>query len=65
MYKEGIITFGNVDEFIYITNQLDSNFYDSKKDIIEENYQKALQYVNYEQNIINKIIEIFKLNNII
>lgn len=63
--KEGIITFGNVDEFIYITNQLDSNFYDSKKDIIEENYQKALQYVNYEQNIINKIIEIFKLNNII
>jgi len=63
--KEGVITFGNVDEFIYITNQLDTNFYDSKKDIIEENYQKALQYVNYEQNIINKIIEIFKLNNII
>ena len=34
-------------------------------DIIEENYQKALQYVNYEQNITSKITEIFKLNNLI
>jgi hypothetical protein len=35
------------------------------QDIIEENYQKALQYVDYEQNIVNKITEIFKLNNLI
>ena len=63
--KEGIIKFGNVDEFIYIANNLDENYYNSRKDIIEENYQKALQYVNYEQNIVNKIIKIFKHNNLI
>jgi hypothetical protein len=40
-------------------------YYDSKKDIIEENYQKALQYIDYEQNIVNKITEIFKLNKLI
>lgn len=63
--KEGIIKFEDADDFIYISNQLTDNFYNSKKDIIEENYQLALQYVDYEQNIINKIIEIFKLNNMI
>jgi len=63
--EKGIIKFGEADEFIYITNQLTDNYYNAQKDIIEENYQLALQYVNYEQNIINKIIEIFKLNNLI
>jgi hypothetical protein len=63
--KEGIIKFGNIDEFIYIANNLNEEYYTSKKDIIEENYQKALQYINYEQNIVNEIIEIFKLNNLI
>ena len=62
---DGIIKFGEADEFIYISNQLTDKYYDSKKQIIEENYQLALQYVNYEQNIIDKITEIFKLNNII
>jgi hypothetical protein len=63
--EEGIIKFGDSDEFIYINNNLNESYYHSRKDIIEENYQKALQYVNYEQNIVNKITEIFKLNNII
>lgn len=63
--KEGIIEFGNIDDFIYISNILTEEFYNSKKDIIEENYQKALQYIDYEQTIVNKIIEIFKFNNII
>jgi len=63
--QEGIIKFGNIDEFIYISNNLNDEYYDSKKDIIEGNYQKALQYVDYEQNIINKITEIFKLNHLI
>ena len=63
--KEGIIKFENIDEFIYITNNLNEDYYNSRKDIIEENYQKALQYVDYEQNIVNKITEIFKLNSLI
>lgn len=63
--KEGIITFEQPDDFIHIANQLTEDYYYSKKEIIEENYQLALQYVNYEQNIINKIEEIFKHNNLI
>lgn len=63
--KEGVIKFENPDDFIYLSNQLTSNYYTSKKSIIEENYQLALQYVDYEQNIINKITEIFKHNNLI
>ena len=63
--EKGIIKFGEADEFIYISNQLTDSYYNSKKNIIEENYQQALQYVNYEQNIINKVTEIFKHNNLI
>jgi hypothetical protein len=63
--KEGIIKFGNVDEFTYISNKLNENYYNSRKGIIEENYQKALQYIDYESNIVNKITEIFELNKLI
>jgi len=63
--KEGIIKFEDADDFIYISNQLTKDYYNSKKDIIEENYQLALKYVDYEQNIIDKITEIFKLNKLI
>jgi hypothetical protein len=56
--EKGIIKFGEVDEFIYISNQLTDSYYNSQKDIIEENYQLALQYINYEQSIINNVIEI-------
>jgi hypothetical protein len=63
--KEGIITFDNVDDVIHKINNLDKDYYASKKDVIEENYIKALQYVDYEQNIVNKIKEIFNLNQLI
>ena len=63
--KDGVIQFENVDDLIYISNSLTEDYYASKKDIIEENYIKALQYVDYEQNIINKIKEIFNLNKLI
>lgn len=63
--EKGIIKFDNVDDFIYISNILTPEFYESRKEIIEENYQLALQNINYELKIINKIEEIFKLNNLI
>jgi len=62
---DGIIKFENADHFIYISNKLTEQHYYSKKDAIESNYELALKYVNYEQNIVNKITEIFKLNNFI
>ena len=61
---KGIIKFGNVDDLIYITNQLDENYYNNLKDIIEENYKIAIQYIDYEQTISNKVIEIFKYNKL-
>jgi len=44
---------------------LTPEFYESRKEAIELNYKTALNYVNYPQNIVNKLEEIFKLNNII
>jgi hypothetical protein len=63
--QDGIITFNNIDDLITKINKLDENYYNDRLEIIEENYNLAHQYVNYEQNIINKITEIFKLNNLI
>jgi hypothetical protein len=61
----GIITVNNVDDMIYeITNLKESN-YNICKYAIEQNYYKALDYVDYEQNIIDKIEEIFKINKLI
>lgn len=63
--KDGIIKFENVDDLIATVNNLGDWYYYKLEDIIEENYQLALQYVNYEQNVVNKITEIFKHNNLI
>jgi len=62
--KDGIITFENPDDFIYVANQLTPQYYKSKKNAIEENWKLALQYVNYEKNIVDKVKEIFLLNNL-
>ena len=66
--KKGIIEFGNVDDFIYISNQLTEDYYNQHIEAIEENYQTALKYKNEEEygvRITNSIKEIFKFNNII
>ena len=59
----GIIYITSIDEAIYKMNHLlDSNYYSKIQDVIEENYKKALQYVDYEQNIVNYITKVFKEN---
>lgn len=62
---KGIITFTSVDDAIRKINKLDEEYYWSRQTIIDQNYSRALQFVDYEQNIYNKIEEIFKFNNII
>jgi hypothetical protein len=62
---DGIIMFNNVDDLVYITNQLNENYYENRKEIIEKNWKLALDYVNYEQNIVNTITNIFKHNKLI
>ena len=50
---------------IYISNNLTSDYYKSKKEIINKNWNLALDYVHYEQNIINTITNIFKHTKLI
>jgi hypothetical protein len=61
---EGIITFTSIDDAIYQLNNLDESYYNDRLDIINENYNRALQYINYEQSIVDNITEIFILNEI-
>ena len=63
--QEGIITFTSIDDAIFQLNNLNESYYNDHLDAINENYKLALRYVNYEQNIANKITEIFKFNNLI
>jgi hypothetical protein len=62
---DGIITFTSVDDLISKANKLDENYYTSRLDIINENYNTAIQYIDYPHNICSKVLEIFKFNNLI
>lgn len=62
---EGIITFSCIDDLIFKVNNLTEDYYESKKEVIEKNYNLALQYVDYEQNIVDYIKRVFKLNQLI
>jgi hypothetical protein len=61
---EGVITFETVDELISIINNLTPEFYESKKEVMEENFQLALHYGNYLPRVVDILKEICQLNNI-
>ena len=50
---------------IKVCNNLTEDFYESKKESIERNWNLAKQFVNYEQNIVKTVTEIFKENKLI
>jgi hypothetical protein len=62
---DGIITFNNIDDLIYISNNLTEDYYESKKEIINKNWNIAKNYVNYELRITDFVINVFKLNKMI
>jgi hypothetical protein len=62
---DGILMVSNIDDLIHVCNNLTEEFYESKKESIERNWILAKQFVNYEENIVNTIAEIFKENNLI
>lgn len=61
----GLITFNTSDEAISIINNLTLNDYFDRLEFIEKNYNRAFEYKDYIKTIKNKIIEIFKYNNIV
>jgi len=62
--KKGILEVNNVDDIIYTLNQVDEHTYSGFEKVIEENYQRALKYVDYEQNIVDYITKLFTENGI-
>lgn len=65
--KDGIIQFNNVDDLITKVNKLDELTYHNNwtQSAVNENYQLALKYVDYAQNIVDSITNILTLNKII
>jgi len=63
---DGIISISNADEAIRKINLLNENYYATlvEDGIIEENYQLALKYVSYENNICDKIEKWIKENGL-
>lgn len=61
----GIIPFQNIDDLINISNGLTLDHYEFYKEAVEDNYQRALKYIDYEQNVVDTITTIFKKNNLI
>ena len=62
---EGIIICDNADDIVSAINKIDKTTYKKRKKAIEENYNLALQYVDYEQNIVNTITKLFIDNGIL
>jgi hypothetical protein len=63
--SNGIMRFDNIDDIIRKANKLTTKDYLIRQTAIEENYKLALQYIDYEQNIINMLTEIFKVNGVL
>ena len=63
--QDGIIQIDNVDDIINHSKKMTKWWYNSYERAIDDNYQRALKYVDYEQNIIDKVEEIFKHNKMI
>jgi len=63
---QGIIYITSIDEAIYkLNNILDADYYNKVLPAIEENHKKALQYVDYEQSIVDYITKVFTENEIL
>jgi hypothetical protein len=48
-----------------VSNTLDKDFWVNSKEAIEDNWNRALNFVDYEQNIVDQITKIFEHNGIL
>ena len=62
---DGIIQVQNIDDLIYKANNLSPKSYDQRHKAIEDNWIRALKFVDYEQSIVDEITSIFKHNGIL
>ncbi len=54
----GIIHVNSITDIITETNKLTPEYYQTKLEYIEENYEKSMKYVSFDDLLYNKIIEI-------
>jgi hypothetical protein len=62
--SRGFFTFGTEDECVSIVNSLTEYDYYSRKEYIDNNYQKAIYYAEYFMRCKKIIADIIKINNI-
>ena len=55
----------NADDIISVSNTLDKDVWINSKEAIEDNWNRALNFVDYEQNIVDQITNIFEHNGIL
>lgn len=56
---EGIIIVNNVDDIISVCNNLIPEIYNEKLLAIEDNYNRSMNYISYQQLLDNKLSELF------
>ena len=56
--SDGIISVKTVDEAIGVCNSLSEDYYHSRKDAIEDNYQRSLKYYDYNKMLTEKVMEV-------
>jgi len=59
--KKGIITFSDLNDLLSKISMLNENIYKNKLDVIEENYQKALEYFDFHKRV-DQIIQQKQIN---
>jgi hypothetical protein len=61
----GIVKFSSVDDIIHFLNSVSPDFYQSRLPAIEENFQRALAFTSYEQNVVDNLTRIFTANGLL
>lgn len=55
---DGILIASNFNELIFTCNSVSEKFYNDRLEVIEENYLKALNWIDYRERLKNKIIDL-------
>ena len=58
---DGIMIAYNIDDIINICNNVKPDYYESKIEAIEDNYNRSMKYLSHKQILDNKLAEL--LNN--
>jgi hypothetical protein len=53
----GVLSWNTLRDLFDILNRLTPEYYASKRDVIEENYQRALKYVDRTGNLVKAITD--------